>query len=119
MAFKNLAKTFASQLPSRWQNEFKRAQFNREICRGGFYTDEKEHALLDQWVADGDWVLDIGANVGRYTAKLSGIIGMRNLLERDHPVLIVKDNSVEITAFLQALNYKHRRIDSSSNRLFE
>lgn len=222
MAFKNLAKTIASKLPDRWQNELKRAQFGREIRRGGFYTDEKEYELLDRWVSDGDWVLDIGANIGHYTARLSELVGrsgrvvafepvpttfellaanmarlplsnvtllniaasdstgivgmsipkfdsglnnfymahltdrssdlqimtaaidglnipgkvrlakidaeghelpilvgMRNLLERDHPVLIVEDNSVEITSFLQALDYKHRRIDSSSNRIFE
>ena len=51
--------------------------------------------------------------------ELPILVGMRNLLERDHPVLIVEDNSVEITSFLQALDYKHRRIDSSSNRIFE
>ncbi len=222
MALKNLAKKMASKLPGRWQNELKRTQFSYQIRRGTFYTDEKEFAMLDKWVSDGDWVLDIGANIGHYTARLSELVGhsgrviafepvpatfellaanmarfplnnvtllnlaasdstgivgisipkfdsglenfymahltddsaglqvmtaaidaikipgtiklakidaeghevsvlsgMRNLLERDHPVLIVEDNSAELTDFLVALGYGHTTLEGSSNTIFE
>jgi len=222
MAFKNLAKKMASKLPGHWQNELKRIQFSYQIRRGTFCTDEKEFSMLDQWVSKGDWVLDIGANIGHYTARLSELVGqsgrviafepvpatfellaanmarlprnnvtllniaasdsteivgmsipkfdsglsnfymahltdsstdlqimtaaidtlqlpgkitlakidaegheisvlagMRDLLGRDHPVLIVEDNSEELTDFLHDLGYRHQKIESSSNTIFE
>lgn len=222
MVLKNFAKKMASKLPRRWQNELKRTQFSYQIKRGTFYTDEKEFAMLEQWVSGGDWVLDIGANIGHYTARMSELVGhsgrviafepvpatfellaanvarlpqnnvtllnlaasnstevvgmsipkfdsglenfymahltddsadlqimtaaidgldipgkitlakidaeghdisvllgMRNLLNRDHPMLIIEDNSAELTDFLQALGYGHTKIESSSNTIFE
>lgn len=222
MAFKNLAKKMVSKLPGHWQNEFKRLQFSYQIRRDTFFTDEKEFAMLDQWVSEGDWVLDIGANIGHYAARLSELVGqsgrviafepvpatfellaanmarlpqnnvtllniaasdstgivgmsipkfdsglnnfymahltdsatdlqimtaaidalqfpgkiklakidaegheipvlsgMRDLLDRDHPVLIVEDNSEELIGFLHGLGYRHKKIKSSSNTIFE
>ncbi len=63
----------AAKLPIRWQQELKRKRFRRQIDKGCFYTDEKEYGLLENFVNVGDWVLDIGANIGHYTAKLSEI----------------------------------------------
>ena len=68
-------KRIAAKLPIRWQQELKRKHFGRQIDKERFYTDEKEYVLLEHLVNVGDWVLDIGANVGHYTAKLSKITG--------------------------------------------
>ena len=38
-------------------------------------TDEKEYALLDSFLQPGDWVLDLGANVGHYTMRMSELVG--------------------------------------------
>lgn len=222
MASRSLAKKIASKLPARWQNELKRFQFGYEISRDRFHTDEKEYAMLDQWISDGDWVLDIGANIGHYSARFSELvgqsgrviafepvpatfellaanmarlpqknvtllnlaasdstgivgmsipkfdsgldnfymahvtdnsadlqimtaaidmldirhsitlakidaeghelpvlIGMQKVLERDHPVLIVEDNSPKLAEFLQGLDYKPTKLESSSNTIFE
>lgn len=49
--------------------------FRRQIKKGQFATDEPEYHMLEQWIAAGDTVLDIGANVGHYTNRLSEIVG--------------------------------------------
>ncbi|MBX3727996.1 MAG: FkbM family methyltransferase [Candidatus Sumerlaeia bacterium] len=71
----SLAKRLAARLPARWQSELKRLQYARQIRRGSFATNEPEYALLPQIVAPGDWVIDIGANVGHYTKRLSELVG--------------------------------------------
>ncbi|MBI4335794.1 MAG: FkbM family methyltransferase [Candidatus Omnitrophica bacterium] len=40
-----------------------------------FRSSEREFDRLDEWVRSGDWVLDIGANVGHYSLRLSNIVG--------------------------------------------
>lgn len=68
-------KTIAARLPKPWQAELKRLRCARQIRRGTFATDEPEYAMLPQLVRPGDWVLDIGANVGHYTKRLSELVG--------------------------------------------
>lgn len=73
-----LLKRLASRLPSRYQQELKRFHFARQIAKGIFTTAEEmdaEYARLHLWVGRGDWVLDLGANVGNYTARLSELVG--------------------------------------------
>lgn len=84
-AFKRLA----SRLPSRYQQELKRLHFGRQITRGTFTTaeeDDREYDRLQAWVKPGDWVLDIGANVGNYTARLSQLVGPRGRVLAMEPV---------------------------------
>jgi len=71
----HLLKKIASKLPSRFQQEMKRLYFSMQIRRNSFKTDEKEYDHLGEWIKKGDWVLDVGANIGHYTAKLSEIVG--------------------------------------------
>jgi FkbM family methyltransferase len=65
----------ASHLPLRLQQELKRLYFARQLRNGTLQLDEKEFQRLEEWVETGDWVLDLGANVGHYTAKLSRLVG--------------------------------------------
>lgn len=218
---KSFAKRIAATLPTRIQQELKRIHFARQLKAKRFITDEKEYALLDTFVEPGDWVLDIGANVGHYTARLSDLVGpegrviaiepipntfellaanvarlahqnvtllniaasdstavvgmtiprfesgldnyymahlsneksdlnvlcepvdglslprrvslvkidaeghelsvlkgMRHVLQRDRPTLIVEDNVPEVIPFLQGLRYSSERLEGSSNRIF-
>lgn len=64
-----------SKLPKRWQRELRRAHFARKIRRKAFFSKEPEFELLDRLVKPGHWVIDIGANVGHYTAKMSSLVG--------------------------------------------
>ena len=71
----DFAKRLVSRLPNRYQQVIKRHYYARQIRDGKFSADEKEYYLLDSIVSPGDWVLDIGANIGHYTAKLSELVG--------------------------------------------
>jgi len=68
-------KRVASILPFHFQQSMKRFQFARQIRRGQFRSHEPEFARLGEWVRPGYCVLDIGANVGHYTCRLSELVG--------------------------------------------
>jgi FkbM family methyltransferase len=82
----NLLKKLASRLPSSWQHELKRLHFRRQIRLQTFQTTEPEFLILHQLVSAGDWVIDIGANVGQYTGKLSDLVGPQGRVIAVEPV---------------------------------
>jgi FkbM family methyltransferase len=79
-------KRIAARLPATTQHEMKRVYFRRQIRRGSFVTDEKEFALLDRLLRPGDWALDIGANVGHYTKRMSELVGRHGRVIAFEPV---------------------------------
>lgn len=83
---KSLFKRAASLAPSSWQQQLKRLYFRRQLGKGHFITDEPEFDLLDQWVKEGDWVIDIGANIGHYTCRLSNLVGAAGRVISVEPV---------------------------------
>jgi FkbM family methyltransferase len=68
-------KWLVAALPDSWQHELRRHHFGRQIRGARFNTDEKEYALLDTFLREGDWALDIGANVGQYTMRMGELVG--------------------------------------------
>ncbi len=68
-------KQLTARLPDRWQATLKRLRYARQIRRGTFATTEPEYARLAEWVRPGAWVVDVGANVGHYTRRLSDLAG--------------------------------------------
>lgn len=74
MLKKNI-KRLAARLPDGLQQELKRFYFRGQLRRGEFATNEPEYVSLEQFVQSGDWVLDIGANIGHYACKLSRLVG--------------------------------------------
>lgn len=86
MAIRKILKRIASKLPGGLQNELKRLQFIHEIRKGRFFTDEKEFQVLDQWVRAGDWVLDVGANIGHYVSRMSSLVGANGRVIAFEPV---------------------------------
>jgi FkbM family methyltransferase len=81
-----LFKRFAKRLPERWQSELKRIHFGRQIVRGTFATSEPEYEILPQLIKPGDWVIDVGANVGHYTKRFSELVGVRGRVIAFEPV---------------------------------
>jgi len=79
-------KQLAAHLPDRWQDELKRIHFGRQIRHGTFATAEPEFALLDRFVGPGDWAIDIGANIGQYTMRLSDLVGPEGRVIAFEPV---------------------------------
>jgi FkbM family methyltransferase len=70
-----LLKRLAAHLPAGAQHELRRMFFRSQIRRRRFFTDEQEYVLLDRFLRAGDWVLDVGANVGHYTMRMAELVG--------------------------------------------
>jgi predicted methyltransferase len=79
-------KKLASRLPSLWQQELKRLYYRCQIHRQTFETTEPEFLILDQLISAGDWVIDIGANVGHYTKRFSDLVGPQGRVIAVEPV---------------------------------
>jgi FkbM family methyltransferase len=82
----NLLKRIAGRLPKRWQQSLKRFHFGRQIRRHRFVTREPEYEQLQNFVSPGDWVVDVGANVGHYTVRLSELVGSQGRVAAFEPV---------------------------------
>jgi len=50
--------------------------------------------------------------------ELSVLRGMKGLLARDRPTLIVEDNDPEVSAYLAGFRYSSEKVAGSSNRIF-
>ena len=79
-------KRIAAWLPASWQSELKRIYFRNQIRHGVFITEEPEFALLAEFVSDGNWVVDVGANIGHYTKRLSELVGYTGRVIAIEPV---------------------------------
>lgn len=62
-------------LPHQWQYALRRCWYTWKFRLGLFTSDEPEYSKLGEWVSEGDCVIDIGANVGIFTAALSQLVG--------------------------------------------
>lgn len=68
-------KRVAGWLPQSWQRSLKRTHYARQIRRGSFHANEPEVAHVRGLLQPGDWVIDVGANVGHYVALFSKLVG--------------------------------------------
>jgi FkbM family methyltransferase len=73
-------------MPSTWQLEMKRYLYRRQILRDRFVTDEPEYSLLHSFLSPGDWAIDVGANIGHYTKRMSDLVGDRGRIIAFEPV---------------------------------
>lgn len=96
---KSWVKRLAAKLPPVWQQELKRHYLRSRIKSGQYGADEPETALLRELVRPGDWVLDVGANVGHYTLQLSALVGRTGRVIAFEPV----PESFELLASAAAL----------------
>jgi FkbM family methyltransferase len=62
-----------------------------QIGKNSFKTTELEYQLLANWIRTGDWVLDIGANVGHYSLRLSELCGDSGRVLAFEPVPLTFD----------------------------
>jgi FkbM family methyltransferase len=85
MAFSPL-KHLASRMPAAWQLELKRQRYRGQIARDVFATDEPEYALLASFLREGDWAIDVGANVGHYCKRMSDLVGAKGRVIAFEPV---------------------------------
>jgi FkbM family methyltransferase len=84
-----ILKKAAAGLPLRYQQELKRLHFARMIRKGTFTSAEAHDTEFDrlrEWVSPGDWVVDVGANLGNYSARMSELVGDRGRVFSFEPV---------------------------------
>jgi FkbM family methyltransferase len=70
-----MIRRLASMLPGSLQEEMRRMRFLLRARNGNFSPHEPEAEILAHFVSAGDWVIDVGANVGQYTLLLSRLVG--------------------------------------------
>ena len=81
-----ILKKIAAKLPDRWQSELKRIHFGRQIKSNSFETPEPDFKILHELISSGDWVIDIGANVGHYTKRFSELVGNQGRVIAFEPI---------------------------------
>jgi len=65
-----------ARLPAALQFEVRRARFSRQIQRGSFVPDDPMDMVeIAGAVREGDWAIDIGANVGKYALHMARCVG--------------------------------------------
>jgi len=70
-----LAKRLASLLPASMRESLQKLWHTWRYKTGSFVHYEPEFPMLDQWVGQGDWVMDVGANIGIFSARFSKLVG--------------------------------------------
>jgi FkbM family methyltransferase len=79
-------KQAAALLPSGVREALQKWWHTLRYHAGAFVHDEPEFELLGEWVSDGDWVLDVGANIGIFSARLSKLVGQTGRVLAFEPV---------------------------------
>jgi FkbM family methyltransferase len=92
-------KRLASSMPASWQREIKRHLYRRQILRDSFNTDEPEYEVLCSFLSPGDWAIDVGANIGHYTKRMSDLVA--------EPGRVIAFEPVSETFSLLAANVQH------------
>ncbi len=82
----SIIKRFIARTPVWFQDELKRHYFKRQIKKGTFISPEPEFEALSEFANDGDWVIDIGANIGHYTIRLSNLVGEKGRVIAFEPI---------------------------------
>jgi FkbM family methyltransferase len=82
-----MLKKLASWLPDGAQHSLKRIRFSRQIRTGTFVPHgEPEIRAISDSVREGDWVIDVGANIGHYTCHLSACTGRQGRVIAFEPI---------------------------------
>ncbi|HWZ47457.1 MAG TPA: FkbM family methyltransferase [Herbaspirillum sp.] len=91
-------------LPDRAQRAISKLYFFRQIRAGDFKSAEIEWERLADWLKPGDWCIDVGANVGRYTLKMSALVGPSGHVIAFEPLTRVFDL---LTHFVEKGQYRN------------
>ncbi len=81
-----ILKHFSAKTPLWFQEELRRLYYRNKIKKGTFISPEPEFDALSKFARKGDWVIDIGANIGHYTIKLSNLVGEKGRVIAFEPI---------------------------------
>jgi|HubBroStandDraft_2_1064218.scaffolds.fasta_scaffold555593_1 FkbM family methyltransferase len=81
-----MLRRLASYLPFPIRQSLRSWKYRLQHVSSRFRPDEPEFDQLPNWVHPGDWVLDIGANVGQYTLRFSELVGQQGRVFAFEPI---------------------------------
>lgn len=81
-----MLRQLVDKTPNFVQGKLKKIYYMWKIYNGTFTSPEPEFSDLHNLINAGDWVLDIGANVGHYTIKLSNLVGSKGRVIAFEPI---------------------------------
>jgi len=99
-----LMRSVVRMLPARVQRSAAKWYFFRQILTGRFRSNEMEWDNLSNWLGPGDWCIDVGANVGRYSLRMSDLVGPAGLVIAFEPLTPTFDL---LTHFVEKGNYRN------------
>ncbi len=73
-------------LPLRLRREIRTMRLESIVRRRKFVSDEYEFGRLQEWLSPGDVAIDIGANLGTYTLRMSDLVGAMGRVFAFEPV---------------------------------
>lgn len=82
----NFIRKLTSYFTPYCQQELKRFRYHYQIKRDTFRSEEPEFDILEQFISEGDWVIDVGANIGHYTKRFSDLVGAEGRVIAIEPV---------------------------------
>lgn len=71
----NVLRRLVARLPRGPREELIRLRMRRLVAHPPSLDFEPELDRLGEWLSPGDWAVDVGANVGLYTARMSAAVG--------------------------------------------
>lgn len=72
---RQLLRPIYRHLPTKMRRSLRALRLERIVRKDEFNSDEPEFKRLAEWLAPGDTALDIGANFGSYTLRMSQLVG--------------------------------------------
>lgn len=113
-------KLIINNLPLKFYNYFLKQFFYNQINKDVFKSSEIEWEMLENWVKKNDTVIDVGANIGRYSLKLSNLVGVEGQVISFEPLkfafetleyFILKKNITNILLLNFAISDKVKLVD--------
>lgn len=94
----------ASRLPFPVRQSLRAWKYRLQVMSGRFRSEEPEFGRLAEWVRLGDWVLDVGANVGQYTLRFSELVGEAGRVFAFEPIT---ETAEILTAMARRARYRN------------
>jgi hypothetical protein len=70
------------------QFALRRINYARQIRRKTFIRPDPEITEITRHLREGDWAVDVGANIGRYTAHMGACVGSSGRVLAFEPVAV-------------------------------
>ena len=81
-----IIKHFIKIFPNSFQTQLSKYYFYNQIKSQKFRSAEIEWDYLSNYINPGDTCIDVGANIGRYTLKMSKLVGNNGLVISFEPL---------------------------------